>query len=219
LPRSFNGRRSVRSLGEHTFAMSRRRGPTRPPGETRRLVGELRKLGLSYSEIAERIGAKKSTVAYHARNLGIPAVDLYAKRYDWNAIQAAYNSGLSMRQCQKQFGFHGSSWTQAVNRGDIVPRPRARDLGEMFCKGDTRNGRGSRKKRLIDEGIKEDRCEECGITHWRGRKLSIQLHHKNGDGTDHRIENLELLCPNCHSLTDTYGGRNGHRRRKPRRPS
>jgi 5-methylcytosine-specific restriction endonuclease McrA len=81
------------------------------------------------------------------------------------------------------------------------------------------HGRGGRKKRLIDEGIKEKRCEQCGITHWRGQKLSIQLHHKNGDGTDNRIQNLEMLCPNCHSQTDTYGGRNGHRRRKiPSRP-
>ena len=76
------------------------------------------------------------------------------------------------------------------------------DLDVVFCKGTSRNGRGFRKKRLIKEGIKEDRCEQCGITHWRGRKLSIQLHHRNGDGTDNRIENLELLCANCHSQTD-----------------
>ena len=90
------------------------------------------------------------------------------------------------------------------------------DLDVVFCKGTSRNGRGFRKKRLIKEGIKEDRCEQCGITHWRGRKLSIQLHHRNGDGTDNRIENLELLCANCHSQTENWGGRN--RRNREGRP-
>ncbi|MGZ5312302.1 MAG: HNH endonuclease [Solirubrobacterales bacterium] len=42
--------------------------------------------------------------------------------------------------------------------------------------------------------------------------LSLHVHHRNGDGTDNRLENLQFLCPNCHSQTDTYGGRNGHRR-------
>lgn len=194
-------------------------GPTRPPGETRRLVSELRDQGLSYSQIATEIGARKSTVAYHARRLALPANDSFARRYDWSEIQQAYNSGLTMSQCKERFGFNGSSWSQAVARGDIVPRPRAKALELLLVQGDSRNGRGNVKKRLIEAGVKEDRCEECGISHWRGRKLSIQIHHKNGDGTDNRLHNLVFLCPNCHSQTDTFSGRNRHRRRKlPRRP-
>lgn len=45
-----------------------------------------------------------------------------------------------------------------------------------------------------------------------GKPVSMQLHHKNGDGSDNRIENIQFLCGTCHSQTDTYGGRNGHRR-------
>jgi hypothetical protein len=194
-----------------------RRGPRRPAGETRRLVGELRGQGLTYSQIAKKLDMKKSTVAYHARNLGIPANDAFARRYDWAEIQDAYDSGLTMNECKARFGFCGASWTQAVNRGDIVPRPRARDLELLLVQADTRSGRGNLKKRLIEAGIKEDRCEQCGTSEWQGKKLNIHLHHKNGDGTDNRLFNLEMLCPNCHSQTDTYGGRNGHRRHKTRR--
>lgn len=64
------------------------------------------------------------------------------------------------------------------------------------------------KSRLIKEGVMEYKCAICGLTEWRGEKISLQLHHKNGDNKDHRIENLEFLCPNCHSLTDTYAGKN-----------
>ena len=68
--------------------------------------------------------------------------------------------------------------------------------------------------RLLQEGLKQNRCEQCGITEWRGAELSMQLHHANGDGSDNRLESIVFLCPNRHSQTDTYGGRNGHR--KPR---
>jgi hypothetical protein len=71
-----------------------------------------------------------------------------------------------------------------------------------------RRSRAHLKRRLLSAGIKQNRCEQCGITEWQGRPLSMALHHLNGDGRDNRLENLQLLCPNCHSQTDTFAGRN-----------
>ena len=67
------------------------------------------------------------------------------------------------------------------------------------------------KKRLIKEGIKENKCECCGITEWQGKPISLQIHHINGVHNDNRLENIQILCPNCHSQTDTYSGRNSNR--------
>ena len=66
------------------------------------------------------------------------------------------------------------------------------------------------KNRLLEEGIKEYKCEnpECGLSEWHGKPIPLELHHINGDNTDNRIENLQLLCPNCHTFTDNYGGKN-----------
>lgn len=61
------------------------------------------------------------------------------------------------------------------------------------------------KKRLIDAGLKEHKCEICGnIGEWQGKPLTLQVHHINGNHRDNRIENLQILCPNCHSQTDNH---------------
>lgn len=67
------------------------------------------------------------------------------------------------------------------------------------------------KWRLIEEGVKEWRCERCNNTEWLGDKIPLELHHKDGDRTNNELDNLELLCPNCHAFTDTYRGRNMNR--------
>jgi Zn finger protein HypA/HybF involved in hydrogenase expression len=64
------------------------------------------------------------------------------------------------------------------------------------------------KLRLISEGIKEHKCEECGINEWKGQPTPIELDHINGNHHDNRLENLRLLCPNCHAQTETYRGKN-----------
>lgn len=64
------------------------------------------------------------------------------------------------------------------------------------------------KERLIRAGYKEYKCESCGLTEWLGQPIPLHLHHKDGDHSNNLLENLELLCPNCHALTDNYGGKN-----------
>lgn len=64
------------------------------------------------------------------------------------------------------------------------------------------------KKRLLNEGVMINKCYECGIIEWRGKNISLHIDHINGIRSDNRMENLRLLCPNCHSQTPTYCGRN-----------
>lgn len=71
------------------------------------------------------------------------------------------------------------------------------------------------RRRLIKEGILEARCHLCGLEEWRGAAISLELDHINGVNDDHRLENLRLVCPNCHSQTETFRGRNNRRHRSP----
>lgn len=61
---------------------------------------------------------------------------------------------------------------------------------------------------LINNGYKKHRCECCKREEWNGKKIPLELHHKDGNHNNNFLSNLQLLCPNCHSMTDNYGRRN-----------
>jgi hypothetical protein len=60
------------------------------------------------------------------------------------------------------------------------------------------------KKRLFNKNLLENKCYECGINSWHGKPISLHLEYKNGNHLDNRVENLTILCPNCHSQTVTF---------------
>src|SRR5207253_7971965 len=91
-------------------------------------------------------------------------------------------------------------------------------LSEILVERSTYMDRLRLKRRLVAAGLMPYACAACGISEWLDQTLILQLDHVNGVGDDNRIENLRLLCPNCHSQTSTYCGRNVRVRRKNRKP-
>jgi DNA-binding CsgD family transcriptional regulator len=199
----------LRKVAERRTQASGRPGRRKGAASTtRRAVALLIAQGITRAEIARRLGLAKSTVSYHARQLGEPIDARFARRFEWSEVQAYYDEGHSVRECGALFGFTTWTWSQAVRRGLVTPRPRFRPPEVTFAAG-TRRQRGHLKQRLLLASLKDGRCESCGLREWRGRPLSMALHHINGDRYDNRIENLELLCPNCHSQTENFAGRAG----------
>jgi DNA-binding CsgD family transcriptional regulator len=178
---------------------------------TREEVAKRLQAGVARTEIARALGITKATVSYHARRLGAPIDERCARRYDWVAVQRHYDAGHTVRECMATFGFVSKTWFSAVSRGAIIPRPSSTPIAEL-CVAGTYRGRFNLKARLLRAGLKDGRCERCGLVDWRGKPITLALHHVNGVRNDNRLENLQLLRPNCHSQTDTYAGRNGGRR-------
>lgn len=132
------------------------------------------------------------------------------RKYDWGTIQKAYDDGNSHRDMSKQFGFCAEAWYDAVARGEIKKR-RCSGMTITELLASPRRNRSHVKVRLLAEGLVENRCQQCGIAEWRGKPLSIHLDHINGVKDDNRLANLRMLCPNCHSQTATFSGRNARR--------
>ena len=69
-------------------------------------------------------------------------------------------------------------------------------------------------KRALGLSGKEYKCDVCGISEWKGITLTLDLDHIDGDSFNNKLDNLRYLCPNCHSITPTFKGRNKNNGKK-----
>ena len=143
-------------------------------------------------------------------------------KYDWNKekVSEAVKKNTCYRDVLRELGINTSGNNAATLQRKIkeygidishftfrskTNTPQKKTVYEYLKKG-SKIHTFKLKEKLFKEGLKENRCEICGAETWLGKKLICQLHHINGDNTDNRIENLQILCPNCHSQTENYCG-------------
>lgn len=82
------------------------------------------------------------------------------------------------------------------------------DIQDILVENSKYQNTAKLKTRLIKCGLKEYKCECCGLTEWNNKPIPLQIHHINGIHNDNRIENIQILCANCHAQTDNYCGKN-----------
>lgn len=101
--------------------------------------------------------------------------------------------------------FRGQTWNKGMANTDYA----AYNKLENILKENTNFKTDTLKYRLVKEGLKQWKCEKCGNEGvWEGEELVLELHHINGNHYDNRLENLQILCPNCHSQTDNFRNKN-----------
>ena len=132
---------------------------------------------------------------------------------------SACNTSNSMSEAASKLGLHFNSFKKrAITLGCYHPNqagigirknmPKI-PLSEIISESLHPNYQTYKlKQRLLKEGVKTNRCEKCGITEWNNESINMELHHIDGDRTNHLLNNLEMICPNCHSQTDNYRAKN-----------
>lgn len=105
----------------------------------------------------------------------------------------------------KQYNLDTSHFTgKRTNLGNLL------NVGiskEEFFKKDKLIKASDIRKKIFKEGLKENKCEICGLKEWLNKPIKLQIHHIDGDHLNNELDNIQLLCPNCHSQTDNYAGK------------
>lgn len=132
----------------------------------------------------------------------------YAQVIEKLGLKVAGSNYDTVKRKIKELNLDISHMTGRIwNKGKTYEIKQKRPLSEILTINSTFNT-NHLKQRLFKEGVKEKCCECCGLKMWQGHPIALELHHINGIKDDLRIENLQILCPNCHAMTDNYRGKN-----------
>lgn len=132
------------------------------------------------------------------------------RKKNTNGLKKAYSEGRKegwpITDEQRAWSRGKTLWTDSRLSRTNLPE-------NIFVENSTSSG-GLAKRILIKEKLVENKCSKCGINEWLDDVIVLEMDHINGDNKDNRIENLRLLCPNCHSQTPGWRGRNARRSHK-----
>ncbi|MFF1725172.1 HNH endonuclease signature motif containing protein [Streptomyces sviceus] len=194
--------------GARTLSEACQRLGVDPKSWKRRYVhGRMKKLGVDVSHF-EREGAKWTRDILQPVVAASTSVNDVLRRLGLEVV-GGHHTNISRRI--KAYGIDTSHFTPVMRTERQRYNQRRRTAEEILVEDTSKDARrvpSSRLKRAMSELGVEECCAMCGIEGvWLGEPLPLEVDHINGNWRNNRVENLRLLCPNCHSTTDSYRGR------------
>lgn len=185
------------------------------------------------SQILQKIGTKSSSTYYKTldriakeNKIELPQIGNYRKNHEYHdkeKLRIAAETSNSIKEVLDKLSVDTTNYsgikTAAEKFGIDLPRYKVTEMDRLkqqeriankiltVC---SRRINGARLKDVTFAlGLLENKCLFCGLEEeWNGQPITLQIDHINGNNKDNRIENLRILCPNCHTQTDTFAGRN-----------
>lgn len=202
--------------------------------ENEKKIFELKELGYSRSDIVKKLNLTKGFVNYRLNKRFKQVLERReAKQLNDKEFEELVKKFLPMSNSLNHLcnllglrGVEGYYIKKIIDDnnldtshfGSIKPKSNSDSVNvisdeDFFVNGVNRQGTAL-LKRLIINGYKDWRCENCNLTEWLNEKIPLQIHHINGNHYDNRIENLQLLCPNCHAKTENFCTKNKSNKEK-----
>lgn len=140
------------------------------------------------------------------------------EKFTKEEIEQFTKESYSYAELAEKCGYNKASGSYTQTMKDMISQLDL-DISHFTFQGWNKNnfdysrfvyGKKIRSVNMIDAiaALRGRKCENCGLEEWMGSPISLEVHHKDGDELNSVLENLQLLCPNCHSMTDTYKGKN-----------
>lgn len=166
--------------------------------------------GNSNSTICQIVNVSSATVSYYARKLGLSKKP--RPTYDWGLVQSDIDAGMTVNELVSKYGFARETYSLAVRKAKIKSKcPLTQTSIEEILSFANGRKTTAHERRCIKRGIMRNgsaHCALCGLSEWMGRMIVLEVDHIDGDPRNNVHDNIRLLCPNCHSSTDTWRGRN-----------
>lgn len=173
---------------------------------------------LSTREIASALGVSQTTINYWLKKYDLKTTKTLRRRKSmvWSKLNdsefvALVESSPSIAHCLRVIGVTADTRNYRPFRarckelGVNITRAKNGNATKVILVKNSTSSRGTVRNRVLRESLLPYNCQICGMgPKWRGRDLKLTLDHINGESTDHRIENLRFLCPNCDSQQPTY---------------
>ena len=148
-------------------------------------------------------------------------INMRKKEYDENLIIKISNESLTANEAAKFLNIPFTSFKRIAKKLGCYKTNQRRigkkteNFNKKYLEKFEKTLKGLRPEQrstsirnlLIKYKFKIHQCECCKLTEWMNKKIPLELHHVDGNNRNHKLENLQLLCPNCHTITDGYSGR------------
>ena len=162
----------------------------------------------------DKLKRSQSLLDFNKKNGTLKKIVIRIKPTDEEIIIAA-NNNVIMQQAAYSLGIKLETFAKRAKKlGVYNPNPQRKGLlkydheykisHEDILSGNNKLSSYNLKNRLLNLKIKEYKCEICNLNEWQEKTITLELHHMDGNRYNNKLDNLQILCPNCHSQTHTY---------------